>query len=135
MFEDNTLCIEWLNHVLGCRERAKHMDILRHFAHETVQNGHIGLNQIQTEHSQADLATTCLVGRCPVSSRAGASVCRPCMIVRAADGGYGSMAVRARRDRGGHTTLCFDVESPRLPSVGVARLVRVDARTPVVLMD
>ncbi len=33
--EDNTACIEWENHVIGGCERAKHIDIRKHFAHET----------------------------------------------------------------------------------------------------
>jgi hypothetical protein len=57
VFEDNTACIEWSNHVLGGRERAKHIDIRKHFAHEAVQNGHIWLYQISTEHQLADLLT------------------------------------------------------------------------------
>ncbi len=32
-YEDNTACIEWGNHIIGGRERAKHIDIRRHFAH------------------------------------------------------------------------------------------------------
>ena len=57
VFEDNTACIEWSNHVLGGRERAKHIDIRKHFAHEAVQNGHIWLYQISTEYQLADLLT------------------------------------------------------------------------------
>jgi hypothetical protein len=59
VFEDKTACIEWSNHVLGGRERAKHIqvDIRKHFAHEAVQNGHIWLYQISTEHQMADLLT------------------------------------------------------------------------------
>ena len=57
VFEDNTACIEWSNHVLGGRERAKHIDISKHFAHEVIQNGHIWLYQISTEHQLADLLT------------------------------------------------------------------------------
>ena len=33
VFEGNTACIEWSNHVRGGRERAKHIDIRKHFAH------------------------------------------------------------------------------------------------------
>jgi hypothetical protein len=59
VLEDNTACIKWLNHVLGGRERAKQIDIRKHFAHEVVQNGHwhIWLYQISTEHQLADLLT------------------------------------------------------------------------------
>ena len=37
--EDNSACIEWGNNVIGGRERAKHIDIRKHFAHEVIQNG------------------------------------------------------------------------------------------------
>ena len=32
VYEDNTACIEWGNHIIGGRERAKHIDIRKHFA-------------------------------------------------------------------------------------------------------
>jgi hypothetical protein len=48
VFEDSTACIKWSNHVLCGRERAKHIDIRKHFAHEAVQNGHIWLYQSTT---------------------------------------------------------------------------------------
>ncbi len=57
VFEDNTACIEWSNHVMGGRERAKHIDISKHFAHEAVQNGHMCLFKIPTEYQLADLLT------------------------------------------------------------------------------
>ena len=57
VFEDNTACIEWSNHVMGGRERAKHIDIRKHFAHEAVQNRHMRLYKISTEHQLADLLT------------------------------------------------------------------------------
>jgi hypothetical protein len=60
VFEDNTACIEWSNHVLGGRERAKHIDIRKHFANEAVQINHIWLYQISTEHQLADLLTKLL---------------------------------------------------------------------------
>jgi hypothetical protein len=63
IYEDNTACIEWSNHVMGGRERAKHMDIRKHFAHEAVQilqNGHMRLYKIPTEYQLADLLTKAL---------------------------------------------------------------------------
>jgi hypothetical protein len=57
IFEDNAACIEWANHVMGGRERAKHIDIRKHFAHEAVQNGHMRLHKIATEYQLADLLT------------------------------------------------------------------------------
>jgi hypothetical protein len=41
----------------AARERAKHIDIHKHFAHEAVQNRHIWLYQIPTEYQLADLLT------------------------------------------------------------------------------
>ena len=55
MFENNTACIEGANHVIGGRERAKHIDIRKHFAHEAVQNGHMRLYKIATEFQLADM--------------------------------------------------------------------------------
>ena len=60
IYEDNTACIEWSNHVMGGRERAKHIDIRKHFAHEAVQNGHMRLYKIPTEYQLADLLTKAL---------------------------------------------------------------------------
>ncbi len=60
VFEDNTACIEWANHVIGGRERAKHIDIRKHFAHEAVQNGRVRLYQIPPEYQFADLLTKSL---------------------------------------------------------------------------
>jgi len=57
IYEDNAACIEWANHVMGGRERAKHIDIRKHFAHEAVQNGHMRLHKIATEDQLADLLT------------------------------------------------------------------------------
>ncbi len=36
VFDNNTACIEWANHVIGGCERAKHIDIRKHSAHEAV---------------------------------------------------------------------------------------------------
>ena len=43
VYEDNTECIEWTNNVIGGRERAKHIDIRKHFAHEAAQLRHLRL--------------------------------------------------------------------------------------------
>ena len=37
VYEDNTACIEWRNNIVGGRERAKHIYIRKHFAHEVIQ--------------------------------------------------------------------------------------------------
>jgi hypothetical protein len=48
VYEDNTACIEWGNHIIGGRERATHIDIRKHFAHEEViQNRHMRLIRFQ----------------------------------------------------------------------------------------
>jgi hypothetical protein len=38
VYEDNTACIEWGCHIIGGSERAKHIDIREHFAHEFIPN-------------------------------------------------------------------------------------------------
>ncbi len=48
MYEDNTACIEWGNTVIGGRERAKHIDIHKHFAHEVIRNGEMKLIKVST---------------------------------------------------------------------------------------
>ena len=57
VYEDNTACIEWGNNVIGGRERAKHIDIRKHFAHETIKNGHMTLKKIATTAQLADIMT------------------------------------------------------------------------------
>lgn len=51
--------IELGNHVIGGRERAKHVDIRKHFAHEAIQNKEIRLIKID---SSAQLANRSLPG-------------------------------------------------------------------------
>jgi hypothetical protein len=57
VFEDNNACIEWGNNVIGGRERAKHIDIRKHFAHEAIQNGHMRLIRVSTTRQFADILT------------------------------------------------------------------------------
>ena len=57
IYEDNTACIEWGNNVIGCRERAKHIDIRKHFAHEVIQNGGMRLVKVPTKVQLADILT------------------------------------------------------------------------------
>ena len=57
MYEDNTACIEWGNHVIGGRERAKHIDIRKHFAHEVIQNQEMLLIKKDTTRQLADIFT------------------------------------------------------------------------------
>ena len=60
VYEDNTACIEWGNNVIGRRERAKHIDIRKHFAHEVIQNGKMRLVRVPTASQLADVFTKAL---------------------------------------------------------------------------
>jgi hypothetical protein len=60
VYEENSACIEWSNQIIGERERAKHIDFRKHFAHEAVQNGYMRLYKIPTEYQLADLLTKAL---------------------------------------------------------------------------
>ncbi len=57
MYEDNTACIEWGNRIIGGRERAKHIDISKHFAHEVIQNRHMSPIRVPTDEQLADIFT------------------------------------------------------------------------------
>ena len=57
IYKDNSACIEWGNNVIGGRERAKHIDIRKHFAHEVIQNGAMQLVKVQTSAQLADILT------------------------------------------------------------------------------
>jgi hypothetical protein len=57
VYEDNTACIEWGNNVILGRERAKHIDIWKHFAHEVIQSGHMKLVCVSTTSQVADILT------------------------------------------------------------------------------
>ena len=48
---------EWGNHVIGGRERDKHIDIRKHFAHEVNQNQEMRLVKIDTTRQLADIFT------------------------------------------------------------------------------
>ena len=56
IYEDNTACIEWGDNVIGARERAKHIEIRKHFAHEVIQNG-ARLIKVPTAQQMADILT------------------------------------------------------------------------------
>ena len=57
VYEDNTACIEWGNHVIGGRERAKHINIREHFAHEVIQRQEMRLIKVDTSLQLADIFT------------------------------------------------------------------------------
>jgi hypothetical protein len=45
-YDDSKACInlKWSYNNSGRRERAKHIDVHKHFAHEAIQNGHLRLS-------------------------------------------------------------------------------------------
>jgi hypothetical protein len=57
VYEDNTTCIEWGNHVIGGWERAKHINIRKHFVHETIQKRKMRLVKADTSSQLADIFT------------------------------------------------------------------------------
>ena len=57
IYEDNTACIEWGHHVIGGRERAKHIDIRKHFAHETIQKRQMRFVKVDTSNQLANIFT------------------------------------------------------------------------------
>jgi hypothetical protein len=61
--EDNNACIEWGNNVIGGRERAKHIDIRKHFAHDAIRAGHLRLIRVDTADQLADVFTKSLQPR------------------------------------------------------------------------
>jgi hypothetical protein len=48
IFEDNNACIKSSSNIIGGRKLAKHKDIGRHFTHEAIQSGHLGLIRVST---------------------------------------------------------------------------------------
>ena len=64
VYEDNTACIEWTNNVFGGRERAKHIDIWKHFSHEAAQLGHLRLYRVPT----ADQLFQCVYQKPPAEA-------------------------------------------------------------------
>ena len=60
VYEDYTACIEWGNHVIGGRERAEHIDIRKHFAHETIQDLKMHLIKVDTSRQLAGIFTKLL---------------------------------------------------------------------------
>ena len=57
VYEDTTACIEWGNPVIGGRGRAKHIDLRKHFAHETIQSRQMCLIKVETSSQLADIFT------------------------------------------------------------------------------
>jgi hypothetical protein len=57
VYEDKAACTKWGNHVIGGRERAKHINIQKHFAHETTQNSNMRLIKVDTSGQLAYIFT------------------------------------------------------------------------------
>ena len=57
VYEDKTACIEGGNHIVGRRERANHIDIRNHFAHQVMHKGHMKLVRVSTSTQLADMWT------------------------------------------------------------------------------
>jgi hypothetical protein len=49
-----------VNHIIGGHERAKHIDIRKHFAHEVIQNRNTRLIRVPTDKQLADIFTKAL---------------------------------------------------------------------------
>jgi hypothetical protein len=64
VYEDNTACIEWGNHIIGGRELAKHIDIRKHFAHEVIQNRHHHVICVSSGYRRRTSWPTSLPRRC-----------------------------------------------------------------------
>ena len=59
VYEDTTACIEW-GYNVGGRERAKHIDIRKHFAHQVVQLRYLRLIKVNNKDQLADIFTKAL---------------------------------------------------------------------------
>jgi hypothetical protein len=55
--EDNRTCIAWSEGSVGGSDRAKHIDLRRHFVHEAVQGKVLTLKAVKSEDNIADLLT------------------------------------------------------------------------------
>jgi hypothetical protein len=59
VYEDNTACIEWGNHIIGGSKHAKHIDIHKHFARSHSEQPHV-THQGSTDEQLADIFTKAL---------------------------------------------------------------------------
>ena len=57
IFEDNTTCIKWAEGAVGGTDRAKHIDLRKHFVHQAQQSNILLLKGIKGEDDVADLLT------------------------------------------------------------------------------
>ena len=57
IFADNETCIHWSEGSVGGSDRAKHIDLRKHFVHDARQQGILQLQKIDSEFNAADLLT------------------------------------------------------------------------------
>ena len=57
IFADNETCITWSQGAVGASERAKHIDLRRHFLHDAVEKGHLVLRKIDSKLNCSDILT------------------------------------------------------------------------------
>ena len=57
VFADNQTSIAWAEGSVGGSERAKHVDLRKHFVHDAVQAGHLELQKVDSKLNAADLLT------------------------------------------------------------------------------
>ena len=57
IFEDNECCVAWSEGSVGGSERAKHIDLRKHFVHDAVAAKILQLRKIDTKDNAADLLT------------------------------------------------------------------------------
>jgi hypothetical protein len=57
IFADNETCIHWSEGSVGGSDRAKHIDLRKHFVHDARQQGILQLQKIDSEFNGADLLT------------------------------------------------------------------------------
>jgi len=67
--EDNRTCVAWSEGSVGGSDRAKHIDLRKHFVHEAVQANHIKLEPVRSSDNLADLFTKPLPRSCFESLR------------------------------------------------------------------
>ena len=57
IFADNETRIHWSEGSVGGSDRAKHIDLRKHFVHDARQQGILQLKKIDSEFNEADLLT------------------------------------------------------------------------------
>jgi hypothetical protein len=57
IFADYVTCIHWSEGSVGGSDRAKHIDLRKHFVHNACQQGILQLRKIASEFNGADILT------------------------------------------------------------------------------